>query len=66
MSVVTPNDRPAAVGVAERLLSQAQPPLVCAGGASATNLAGEVHTLAASISAAAQQLDQLAHEPDDH
>jgi MerR family transcriptional regulator, light-induced transcriptional regulator len=63
VSVVTPDDRPAAVAVAERLLSQAQAPLVCAGGASATNLAGGVQTLAPSIWAAAQQLEQLPTEP---
>ena len=62
LSVVTPEDRPAAVAVAERLLSQAPVPLVCAGGASAANLAGGVQTLASSIGAAAQELDQLVHE----
>ena len=61
LSVVTPEDRPAAVAVAERLLSQAPVPIVCAGGASAANLAGGVQTLASSIGAAAQELDQLAH-----
>ena len=61
LSVVTPEDRPAAVAVAERLLSQAPVPLVCAGGASAAILAGRVHTLAASIGSAAQELDQLVH-----
>ena len=61
LSVVTPEDRPAAVAVAERLLSQAPVPLVCAGGASAANLAGGVQTLASSIGAAARELDQLAH-----
>src|SRR3954449_4772061 len=62
LSVVTPEDRPAAVAVAERLLSQAPVPIVCAGGASAANLAGGVHTLASSIGSAAQELDQLVHE----
>lgn len=61
LSVVTPEDRSAAVAVAERLLSLALAPLVCAGGASAANLAGRVHTLASSIGAAAQELDQLLH-----
>ncbi len=61
MSVVTPQDRPAAVAVAERLLSRDPLPIVCAGGASATNLAGGVQTLASNIGAAAQDLDQLAH-----
>ena len=61
LSVVTPEDRPAAVAVAERLLGQAPVPLVCAGGASAANLAGRVHTLASRIGSAAQELDQLVH-----
>jgi DNA-binding transcriptional MerR regulator/methylmalonyl-CoA mutase cobalamin-binding subunit len=61
LAVVTLDDRPAAVAVAERLLSQTPAPLVCAGGASAANLAGRVQTLASSIGAAAQELDQLAH-----
>ena len=64
LSVVTPEDRPAAVAVAERLLSQAPAPMVCAGGASAANLAGGVQTLAPSIGAAAQELDQLVHRAD--
>jgi MerR family transcriptional regulator, light-induced transcriptional regulator len=61
LSVVTPEDRPAAVTVAGRLLSQSRAPLVCAGGASAANLAGRVHTLTSSIGAAARELDQLVH-----
>lgn len=61
LSLVTPEDRPAAVAVVERLLSQTPVPLVCAGGASAANLAGRVHTLASSIGSAAQELDQLVH-----
>jgi methanogenic corrinoid protein MtbC1 len=61
LSVVTPQDRPAAVAVAERLLSQTPVPIVCAGGASAANLAGGVQTLAPRIGEAAQELDQLAH-----
>ena len=61
LSVVTPEDRPAAVAVAERLLSQAPAPMVCAGGASAANLADGVQTLASSIGAAAQELDELVH-----
>jgi methanogenic corrinoid protein MtbC1 len=61
LSVVTPDDRPAAVAVAERLLSQDPVPTVCAGGASATNLAGGVQTLPTSLGAAAQELDQLMH-----
>ena len=61
LSVVTPADRPAAVAVAERLLSQAPLPIVCAGGASAANLAGGVQTLPSSIGAAAQRLDEIVH-----
>jgi len=61
MSVVSPKDRPSAIAVAERLLSQALVPTVCAGGASAANLAGGVQTLASSIGLAAQELDQLTH-----
>ena len=64
LSVVTPDDRPAAVAVAERLLSQVPVPLVCAGGASAANLAGGVQTLDSSIGSAAQELDQLMHGSD--
>jgi methanogenic corrinoid protein MtbC1 len=65
LSVVTPEDRPAAVAVAERLLGQAPVPLVCAGGASAANLAGGVQTLPSSIGSAAQELDRLVHGTDD-
>ena len=61
LSVVTPADRPAAIAVAERLLSQAPLPIVCAGGASAANLAGGVQTLPSSIGAAAQRLDEIVH-----
>ena len=64
LSVVTPGDRPAAVAVAERLLGQPPIPLVCAGGASAANLAGGVQTLPSSIGSAAQALDQLVHGTD--
>lgn len=65
LAVVTPEDRPSAVAVAERLLSQAPVPTVCAGGASAANLAVGVRTLASSIGSAAQELDQLVHGTDD-
>jgi methanogenic corrinoid protein MtbC1 len=65
LSVVTPEDRPAAIVVAERLLGQTPAPTVCAGGASAADLGGGVRTLAPSIGAAAQELDQLVHRPDD-
>ena len=65
LAVVTPEDRPSAVAVAERLLSQAPIPTVCAGGASAANLAVGVRTLAPSIGSAAQELDLLVHGTDD-
>ena len=59
LSVVTPEDRPAAVAVAERLLGRPPVPLVFAGGAAAANLAGGVHDLASSIGAAAEELVEL-------
>ena len=59
MSVVTPENRPAAVAVVERLRGQLPAPLVCAGGASAADLVHGVHTLAPSIRVAAQELDEL-------
>ena len=62
LSVVTPEDRPTAVAVAELLLSQVPAPLVCAGGASAANLAGGVRSLPPSIATAAQELDRLTHQ----
>jgi methanogenic corrinoid protein MtbC1 len=65
LSVVTPEDRQAAVAVAEQLLSQAPAPIVCAGGASAADLAEGVQTLASRIGAAAQELDQLVHMTDE-
>ena len=64
LSVVTPADRPAAVAVVERLLARDLVPMVCTGGASGANLAAGVHTLAPSIGAAAQELDELTHEAD--
>jgi methanogenic corrinoid protein MtbC1 len=64
MSVVTPQDRGAAIAVAERLLGQSPVPIVCAGGASAANLARGVRTLAPRIGAAAQELDELANGTD--
>lgn len=60
--VVTPEDRPAAVNVAERLASIEDPPMVYAGGASAANLMAGVRELASGIGSAAQQLDRLTHE----
>jgi DNA-binding transcriptional MerR regulator/methanogenic corrinoid protein MtbC1 len=62
LSVVTPQDRPAAVAVVERLLAQDPVPMVCTGGASAADLAAGVHMLAPSIGAAAHELDELTHE----
>lgn len=61
MSVATLDDRPAAVDVAKRLLGLSPDPLVCAGGRAADGLAGGVRTLASSITAAAHEVDELAH-----
>jgi len=62
LGVVTPEDRPAAVMVAEHLASHGSPPAVYAGGASAANLTANVRGLASNIGSAAHQLDQLTHE----
>jgi methanogenic corrinoid protein MtbC1 len=62
LAVVSPEDRPAALAVAERLLGRDPAPMVCAGGASAANLAAGLRTLAPGIGAAARELDQLTHE----
>lgn len=59
LSVVTPEDRAAAVAVAERLLAHDLVPLVCAGGAHGADLAGGVHFLPPTIGAAARELDDL-------
>jgi methanogenic corrinoid protein MtbC1 len=64
LSVVTPEDRPAAITVAERLLGLDPAPVVCAGGASAADLVAGVRALAPSIRAAARELDHLMHETD--
>ncbi len=64
LSVVTPEDRPAARAVAERLLTHDLAPMVCTGGASGANLAAGVHSLNTSICAAARELDELTHEVD--
>ena len=61
LAVVTPEDRPAAVAVADLLVTHRLAPRVCAGGASAANLSTGVHQLASSIRAAAEQLDQMTH-----
>jgi methanogenic corrinoid protein MtbC1 len=62
LSVVTPEDRPTAVAVVERLLDHDLVEVVCTGGASGADVAAGAHTLAPSIGAAAQQLDLLTHE----
>jgi DNA-binding transcriptional MerR regulator/methylmalonyl-CoA mutase cobalamin-binding subunit len=64
LSVVTPEDRPAAAEVIERLLTHDPAPMVCTGGASAANLAAGARTLAPGIGAAAAELDDLLHQPD--
>ena len=64
LSVVTPEDRPAAVAVVQRLLTSDLVPRVCTGGASGANLAAGVHTLAPSIAEAAHELDELTHQAD--
>ena len=64
LSVVTPEDRPSAIAVAERLLGQSPGPMVCVGGAGAADLVGGVHLLASSIGTAAEELDQLVHGAD--
>ncbi|HXH77728.1 MerR family transcriptional regulator [Nocardioides sp.] len=61
LSVVTPEDRPSAIAVAERLLSLIPPPAVCSGGAAAAGLADGVRMLTPTIGAAAEELDQLVH-----
>ena len=61
LAVVTPQDRPSAIAVAELLAGHELMPLVCAGGASARNLAAGVRELAPSIGAAAEELDELTH-----
>ena len=62
MSVVTPDDRTAALAVAHLLLAADPTPTVCAGGSAASDLATGVHTLGPTIGAAARQLDELLHE----
>jgi len=59
LAVVTPEDRAAAVAVARRLMDDGLVSLVCSGGSAGDELAPGVRTLAPSISAAAEQLDQL-------
>jgi MerR family transcriptional regulator, light-induced transcriptional regulator len=62
MSVVTPEDRPTAGAVVERLLTHDLVPMVCTGGVSGAKLAAGVRTLAPSIGAAAHELDELTHQ----
>jgi hypothetical protein len=64
LAVVTPEDRPAALSVAGRLLAQDPVPAVCTGGASGESLAAGIRTLAPSIGAAARELDDLMHGTD--
>jgi DNA-binding transcriptional MerR regulator/methylmalonyl-CoA mutase cobalamin-binding subunit len=62
LAVVTPQDRPAAMAVAERLAGHERVPIVCTGGACGADVGRDVRELASSIGAAAQQLDGLIHE----
>ena len=60
--VVTPEDRPAAVTVVERLVGHEHSPVVYTGGASAADLTSGVQQLPMSIGSAARQLDALTNE----
>lgn len=62
LAVVTPEDRAAAVEVAERLLALTPAPLVCSGGSQGAGLTDGVHVLVPSIGAAAAELDRLLPE----
>lgn len=62
LAVVTAEDRPAAVKVAEHLLGHEGSPVVYAGGASAADLTPGVRQLPMSIGSAARHLDALANE----
>ena len=64
LSVVTPEDRPAAVEVVQRLRACDPAPLVCVGGSSGADLVADVHPLLPSIGQAARQLDDLLHAAD--
>ena len=61
LAVVTPDDRPHAVATAERLMADGPGLVVLAGGASGARLAAGVHTLAPTITLAAEELDVLLH-----
>ncbi|MCW2834563.1 MAG: hypothetical protein JWN68_2516 [Nocardioides sp.] len=62
LAVVTPQDRPAATTVAERLAEHELSPLVCSGGASGASLAAGVRDLPWGIGEAADELDRLTDE----
>jgi methanogenic corrinoid protein MtbC1 len=59
LSVVTPEDRPRAVAVAELLLAEVPRLVVASGGASGARLAAGVHALPDGIAAAVEDLDVL-------
>lgn len=61
LSVPTEEDQAAATEVAERLAEEPSL-LVCAGGLGSVELSGAVRTLATSITAAAEEVDELAHD----
>jgi MerR family transcriptional regulator, light-induced transcriptional regulator len=61
MAVVSPEDRRAAVSVAERLSAQVPDLLVGSGGASGTDLSGGVRALPSTVGTAARELDDLLH-----
>lgn len=61
LSVVTPEDRSSAIAVAKCLLDMPSAPIVCAGGASANELAPGVRLLSPGIGAGAAELDELLH-----
>lgn len=62
LAVVTPDDRPAASTVAERLARHERSLLVCTGGAAGADLGEGVRHLAPGIGTAAEELDHLTHE----
>lgn len=62
LCVVTPEDRPAAVAVIDRLGRGGGDVRVCVGGSAAADLAPGVHPLPFGIGAAARQLDDLLHD----
>lgn len=64
LSVVTAEDRTAAIGVVQRLRADAPEASPCSGGAAGTDLGNGVRTLSHSIGAAAEELDDLVHAAD--